>query len=111
MATQKTVNYTETQTASMVEAYSEASTDFERSEVVSQFAEEFGKSLASIRAKLSREGVYIKKAYVSKAGKPATKKSAKVSLIAMKCNVSDDAMDSLEKSTHGVLDILLNNLS
>ena len=63
----KTVTYTAEQTSELVAAYSAAPT----AETVAVFAEKFGKTVKSVVAKLSREGVYkskAKEASTSKAG-------------------------------------------
>ena len=73
----KTVNYTPEMTSAIVEAYTAVSdgTEAERAAVVESLAAEFGKSVRSIRAKLSRENVYVAKKPVSKVtgDKPAKK--------------------------------------
>jgi hypothetical protein len=52
MATAKRVNYTEEQTAALIERY-------QAGESVESLAESMGKAVKSVRAKLVREGVYI----------------------------------------------------
>jgi hypothetical protein len=52
MATAKKVNYTEEQTAALIERYQAGDT-------VESLAESMGKAVKSVRAKLVREGVYI----------------------------------------------------
>lgn len=52
MATAKKVNYTEEQTATLIERY-------QAGETVEVLAESMGKAVKSVRAKLVREGVYI----------------------------------------------------
>ena len=67
--TAKTVNYTPEQTLKMV-------ADYKSGVSVETLAQNLGKSVRSIVAKLSREGVYQKKTYVSKTGEPVVKKDA-----------------------------------
>ena len=62
--TPKAVNYTAEQTAAMLAAYTAAPTV----ETVEQIAADLGKSVRSIVAKLSREGVYKKKEYIAHQG-------------------------------------------
>jgi hypothetical protein len=57
---EQTVNYTEEQVSVLVAAYVKNPGN----EVVANFAEKFGKSVASIRSKLVREGVYQKEKHV-----------------------------------------------
>lgn len=52
----KIVNYTPEQTTELVSAYKAEPTP----ETVETFAEKFGKTVKSVVAKLSREGVYVK---------------------------------------------------
>ena len=52
MATEKRVNYTEEQTAAIVERY-------QAGESVETIAESIGKAVRSVRSKLVREGVYV----------------------------------------------------
>lgn len=60
--------YTQEQTTEMVLAYERVSGlgEERRNAVVAEYAEKFGKTEASIRAKLSRAGVYVKKEPKSK---------------------------------------------
>jgi predicted transcriptional regulator len=67
--TTKAVNYTAEQTAKMVADYSAGVT-------VETIAENLGKTVRSVVAKLSREKVYVAKTYVSKTGAPVVKKDA-----------------------------------
>ena len=64
----KPANYTEAMTASIVEAYTAVSngTEAERNDCVNDLAATYGKSVRSIRAKLSRENVYVAMKAVSK---------------------------------------------
>lgn len=64
----KTVNYTPEMTATMVSKYTAVKTEPEavRDAMVKELAAELNKSERSIRAKLSRENVYVAKTVVSK---------------------------------------------
>ena len=96
MTTEKTVTYTAEQTASAVQAYAEGKT-------VEAIAESLGKSVRSVIAKLSREKVYVAK--VAAKGSRVTK-AMLISAIAVKFGVTDEALESLEKASKEVLEIL-----
>lgn len=64
--TAKTVNYTPEMTAAVIDG-------FENGKTVEAIALEVGKTVRSVIAKLSKEGVYTAKAKVAKAGKAETK--------------------------------------
>ena len=107
---EKAVNYTDAQTSEMVEAYENAETDAQRESVVETFAEKFGKTVRSIRAKLVREGVYVKKTYTTKTGgKPETKEKI-VEDIAGTLGVSSEQLGGLEKATKGALTLIRGTL-
>jgi hypothetical protein len=106
----KTENYTEAQTVELVGAYRAASTPEDRLIVVAEFAERFGKTVNSIRAKLVREKVYVAKVYTNKNGEKPVKKDNMVSDIAKKIGMSVEACDSLEKVNKAVLIRLLHAL-
>lgn len=106
----KTVNYTPEQVNVLVSAYEVAGSDEARAEVVETFANDLGKSVASIRAKLSREGVYVKKA-VASTNKPKVKKDAKVAQLATLLGKDEDLVSDAEKLTHRTLDFIINALS
>lgn len=105
MATIKTA-YTMEQTVALVEAYKASPTV----DTVNAFAESFGKSVKSIVAKLSREGVYQKKAYVTKAGIAPVKKDSLADVIGSACNLSDAETDSLAKANKTALVKIANVL-
>jgi hypothetical protein len=103
------VNYTPEQTVEMVSAYVANPTK----ETVELFATKFNKSVASIRAKLVKEGVYKKAEYVSKAGETPVDKENLVDLIAKFIpEVSDEAnLSSLAKANKKVLKAILKTVS
>lgn len=72
----KVENYTADMVTLMVTMYNSVREENEkcRDEMVAFIGEELGKKDRSVRAKLSREGVYIAKVPVGKNGKPAVKK-------------------------------------
>lgn len=79
MATKSTkaVNYTDVQTVKLLALYAEGNT-------TEAIASALGKNVRSIVAKLSREGVYKAKAYVSKSGADVTAKSELAEKFALK---------------------------
>jgi len=66
--TTKTENYTAEMTTELVEAYTKAETTEARLAVVTFYAEKLGKTVNSVRAKLTREKVYVAKVYTNKKG-------------------------------------------
>lgn len=60
MATKKAPNYTAEMTAEFCDLYTAAETDAERLAVLRELENRWGKSLASLRQKASREGFYVK---------------------------------------------------
>lgn len=68
-----------------------------RDEVVAEIAVIFGKKERSVRAKLSREGIYIAKVPVGKDGKPAVKKDALAVDLARAAGVVLTSAESLTK--------------
>lgn len=102
----KVVNYTPEMTATMKAAYVAAP----NKDTVAALALQFGKTTKSIVAKLSREGVYQKAVYVTKAGTPPVKKDAMVSIIAGLIGASEEALDGLEKAPKNALALVANAL-
>lgn len=98
MATAKTA-YTVEQTLELVEAYKAEPSQ----ETVTAFAEKFGKTVKSVIAKLSREGVYQKKEYVSKAGTKPVKKEELATELMEAFWLSDAEADSLAKANKTAL--------
>lgn len=97
MASTKIVNYTAEQTSAVVEAY-------KAGETIEAIAEKVGKSVRSIVAKLSREGVYKAKAAVKAEGKVT--KADLIAKIAEAYGVEAAKLESLEKATKEALEIL-----
>lgn len=104
MADTKTVNYTPEQTTSIVEQYVNGAT-------VESLAENFGKSVRSIVAKLSREGVYKKKEYLSKTGEKPVKKDAHADAIGLILALSEADTDSLTKANKNALKVIFEALA
>ena len=96
---EKAVNYTPEQTAALVNAYVAAPTE----ETVKAFATTFGKSVRSIVAKLSREGVYVKKEYKTKDGSEAFAKDELATMIGKLVGLSEGESESLAKANKTAL--------
>ncbi len=94
--TAKTVNYTPEQTAKMV-------ADYQAGVTVESMAEALGKSVRSVVAKLSREGVYQKKVYKTKTGEAVVKKDAWADYIGEALGLSEADTESLTKANKTAL--------
>ena len=92
----KTVNYTPEQTTQMV-------MDYQAGVAVESIAEALNKSVRSIVAKLSREGVYKKKEYVTKTGEQVVKKDAWADYIGEALGLTEADTDSLAKANKTAL--------
>ena len=103
MATEKIANYTVEQTAELLAAYNPNASETERKAIVDSFAVKFGKSARSIVAKLSREKVYVAKAYVTKTGEKSVKKDAHADAIGAILNMSENDIESLTKANKTAL--------
>ena len=101
---EKIVNYTPEQTASMLADYSQGVT-------VESIAESMGKTVRSVVAKLSREGVYKKKEYVSKTGEKPVKKDAHADAIGAILKLSEGEIDSLTKANKSALKTIFEALA
>ena len=97
MTSKTVVQYTPEQTASLVQAYTSGVT-------VEFLATEMGKSVRSVIAKLSREGVYKAKAKAS-ASERVTKAQL-IEKIAARLQVSVESVESLEKATKEALELV-----
>ena len=107
--TEKTVNYTAEATARLHEVYDGTASDEARKEQVAALAGELGKSAGSIRAKLTREGIYVA-LNKAPAGKAPVRKAQIVQVIADKLDVDVDVIGSLEKATKNTLIRIANAL-
>lgn len=101
---EKTVNYTPEQTTSMLADYAAGMT-------TEAIAESLGKTVRSVVAKLSREGVYKKKEYVSKTGEKPVKKDAHADAIGAILRLSEGEIDSLTKANKSVLSKIFEALA
>lgn len=94
-------NYTEAQTLELV-------TRYQAGETVEALAEAVGKSVRSVVAKLSREGVYQAKTKAK--GVARVRKAELVERLATACGVPSELFESLEKANHEVLEHLVAQL-
>jgi hypothetical protein len=102
--TPKAVNYTAEQTVEIVAAY-------QAGETVEALAERFQKSVRSIVAKLSREGVYKKKEYKTKNGETVVKKDAHADAIGAILGLAENDIDSLTKANKSALRAIFEALA
>ena len=93
-AAAKVVNYTAEQTVMVVSEY----TANPVKETVEMLAEKLGKTTKSIVAKLSREGVYKKAEYKTKAGEKVEKKDETADAIGAILGLSETDTSSLAKA-------------
>ena len=102
--TAKNVNYTAEQTVAIVAAY-------QAGETVEALAEQFQKSVRSIVAKLSREGVYKKKEYTTKNGEKVVKKDAHADAIGAILGLPENDVESLTKCNKAALRAIFEALA
>jgi len=99
--TDKTVNYTPEQTQQIVGLYMTGTS-------TEQIAEQFGKSVRSIVAKLSREGVYVPKTAAK--GQARVTKADMILAMANHFGLNAEEFASFEKATNSALELLLAKL-
>jgi NAD(P)H-hydrate repair Nnr-like enzyme with NAD(P)H-hydrate dehydratase domain len=102
--TPKVANYTTEQTLAIVAAY-------QAGETVEAIAESQQKSVRSIVAKLSREGVYKKKEYKTKNGEQVVKKDAHADAIGAILGLPENDIDSLTKCNKNALRVIFEALA
>ena len=107
--TAKVVNYTDEMVARLHEVYDGSANDEARKAQVAELAAELGKSEASVRAKLTTEGVYVPYSKAP-AGKNTVRKAALVAAIADKLNVHVETVESLEKANKVALAMIYKAL-
>ena len=100
----KTINYTPEQSTKMVADYVSGVT-------VETIAENLGKTVRSVVAKLSREGVYKAKTYVSKTGAAVVKKDAHADAIGAILKLSESETESLTKANKTALEKIFSALA
>lgn len=96
MATAKQVNYTPEQTEKL-------KADYAAGVSVEAIAAALGKTAKSVVAKLSREGVYKKKEYVTKNGEKPVKKDAHADAIGAVLKLTEGEIESLTKANKTAL--------
>jgi len=101
--TKKAANYTDDQVVNMIATYSLATTPEARKTAVAELAQDLGKNVKSVIAKLSREGVYVKAAKATKSGAKVETKAEIVAQIAEKMGVEASAIESLGNATKAAL--------
>ena len=89
--TAKTVNYSPEQTAQMI-------ADYQAGMTVDSIAESLGKTVRSVVAKLSREKVYVAKAYKTKSGETPIKKDVHADYIGEMLGLTEADTESLTKA-------------
>ena len=106
MAEAKTpvVNYTPEMTEKMV-------ADYKAGVSVEMIAVSIGKSVRSVVAKLSREKVYQKKAYVTKTGEKVEKKDQTADAIGAILGLSENDTESLTKANKVALKAIFTALA
>ena len=102
--TMKPKNYTDEMVAEMHELYTANPTR----ETVDNLAEQFGKSVRSIIAKLSREGIYVTQERTTKTGEPVVRKAELVAQIEDNFGIE---LPTLVKASKSDLQELLNAIS
>jgi len=102
----KAANYSEAQITSMTAAYK----GVDNKKEVAMIAADLGKSVASVRAKLSSLGLY-KTAEAAKAGKSTKKADIVAAIAATGIKLSEAEQEGLTKSTSAPLEKILAALT
>ena len=100
----KVVNYTPEQTLKMV-------ADYQAGATVETIAESMCKTVRSVVAKLSREGVYQKKVYKTKTGEAVVKKDAHADAIGAILRLPENDIESLTKANKSALKAIFEALA
>ena len=100
----KTINYTPEQTAQII-------SDYQNGVSVESIADNLGKTVRSIVAKLSREKVYIAKEYKTKTGESAIKKDAHADAIGAILRLPENDIESLTKANKNALKVIFEALA
>ena len=100
----KNINYTPEQTAQII-------ADYQAGLSVEIIAENLGKTVRSIVAKLSREKVYIAKEYKSKTGETPVKKDAHADAIGAILRLPENDIESLTKANKNALKAIFEALA
>ena len=100
----KTINYTPEQTAQII-------SDYQSGLSVEIIADNVGKTVRSIVAKLSREKVYIAKEYKSKTGETPVKKDIHADAIGAILRLPENDIESLTKANKNALKVIFEALA
>lgn len=100
----KTVNYTAEQTSAMI-------ADYQSGVSVETIAENLGKTVRSVVAKLSREKVYIAKEYKTKTGESVVKKDTHADAIGAILRLPENDIESLTKANKNALKAIFEALA
>lgn len=100
----KTVNYTPEQTQKIIN-------DYQNGVSVEIIADNLGKTVRSIVAKLSREKVYIKKEYKTKTGESVVKKDTHADAIGAILRLPENDIESLTKANKNALKAIFEALA
>ena len=100
----KNINYTPEQTAQII-------ADYQAGLSVEIIAENVGKTVRSIVAKLSREKVYIAKEYKSKTGETPIKKDVHADAIGAILRLPENDIESLTKANKNALKVIFEALA
>ena len=100
----KTINYTPEQTAQII-------ADYQAGLSVEIIAENLGKTVRSIVAKLSREKVYIAKEYKTKNGLSPIKKDVHADAIGAILRLPENDIESLTKANKNALKAIFEALA
>ena len=100
----KSINYTPEQTAQII-------SDYQSGLSVENIADNLGKTVRSVVAKLSREKVYIKKEYKTKNGESAVKKDIHADAIGAILRLPENDIESLTKANKNALKVIFEALA
>jgi len=100
----KTINYTPEQTAQII-------SDYQGGLSVESIADNLGKTVRSVVAKLSREKVYIAKEYKTKTGESAIKKDTHADAIGAILRLPENDIESLTKANKNALKVIFEALA
>ena len=105
--TKKAPNYTVEQSAAIIEAYQASPMP----ETVKALATTYGKTIASVIAKLARAGVYVKPAKEESAGEGAKAKQDLAGAIGAVLSMTAGEIASLTKANKGALEKIFKALA
>ena len=105
-AQKKAPNYTDAQAEHIAAEYVKGQNDEERQTILENLAIETKRDIKSLRAKLVRMGVYVKKTYVPKTGGTVETKDKIVRSIAGTLGVTEEQLAGLNKATKPTLNLI-----